>query len=115
MNAESGRSFATLTHARLRASQGDIASALRILRGILEVQPGHHEARALLAAIENRPAVVHTEPLEAAAEPVKPATAEGLSLRFREAFGVRRSGASIRRLSSWLERLNRHRGGRRVR
>ncbi len=115
MNVDSGGSFATLTHARLRASQGDVAAAVRILRVILEVQPGHHEAREFLAAIENRPAVVHDEPLEAAAEAVEPARAEDLSLRFRDALDVRRTSASIRRLSSWAERLNRHRGERHVR
>ena len=44
MTAEPGDSFATLTHARLRAAQGDVRGAARILRVILEVQPAHREA-----------------------------------------------------------------------
>ena len=111
MSADSGESFATLTHARLRAAQGDVAGAVRILRVILEVQPGHHEARGFLAEIENRLAVAHTEPLEAATETVTPATAGDLTFRFREALDAHRPDPRIRRLSSWLERMQRNRGG----
>ena len=37
VNADSGGSFATLTHARLRAAQVDVQGAVRILRVSLEV------------------------------------------------------------------------------
>ena len=115
MKADSGGSFATLTHARLRASQGDVAGAVRILRVILEVQPEHHQAREFLAEIETRRAVAHTEPLEPAAEAVTPATAGDLTHRFRDLLDARRPNPHIRRLSSWLERMERNRGGRHVR
>jgi hypothetical protein len=115
VSADSGGSFATLTHARLRASQGDVTGAVRILRVILEVQPDHHQAREFLAEIENRPAVSHREPLEPAAEAVTPATADDLTHRFRDVLDARRPNPRIRRLSSWLERVERNRGGQHVR
>jgi hypothetical protein len=107
----SGGSFATLTHARLRAAQGDVPGAVRILRVILEVQPWHHEARAFLEAIANRPAAPHSEPVPAIADEATPATAQDLALRFREALGSGLSDPRVQRLSSWLERVQRNRGG----
>ena len=47
-------SFTTLTHARLRALQGDYAAAERLLCELLERQPDHAEARALLRSIAGR-------------------------------------------------------------
>lgn len=43
--------FATLTHARLRAEQGDVAAALRIVGAILEREPDDGEARDLAASL----------------------------------------------------------------
>jgi len=115
LSADSGASFATLTHAKLRGAQGDVRGAVRILHVILEVQPGHHEARGFLAEIENRLAVTHTEPSEVAAEAIMPATVGDLTSRFRDALDTRRPSQRIRRLSSWLERTHRNRGARHVR
>jgi len=115
VSADSQESFATLTHARLRAAQGDVFGAVRILRVILEVQPGHHEARGFLAEIENRRPAAHAEPLEVAAEAVTSATAGDLTLRFREALDAPRRSPRIRRLTSWLERMQRNRGWNHVR
>lgn len=115
MNSGSGGPFATLTHAKLRAAQGDVVGAVRILRVILEVQPGHDEARRFLAEIENRLPVAHTEPHEVAAEAVTAAKAADLTLRFRNALDTRRPSLRIRRLSSWLERIQSTRGERHVR
>lgn len=114
MNASSGGSFATLTHARLRIAQGDFGGAVRILRVILSVQPEHDEARALLAEIEGRVSVRHAEPEGQPADPVKSATAGDLSGRFREAFSSPGGSAPVDRLSRWLERVRRHRGERHV-
>jgi hypothetical protein len=44
----------TMTHARLRADQGDLVGARRILRDILEGDPRNDEARALLARLGSR-------------------------------------------------------------
>lgn len=115
VNADSGASFATLTHARLRAGQGDVTGAVRILRVILEVQPGHQEARGFLTEIENLRSVVHAEPSEVVAEAVTPATAGDLALSFREALDVHPRIPRVRRLSSWLERIRRNREGHHVR
>ena len=41
----------TLTHARLRAAQGDLAAARRILRALLDVDAGNSDALALLSAL----------------------------------------------------------------
>ena len=71
---DAGGSFATLTHARLRAAQGDIAGAMRILRVILDVQPHHRDARELLGEIQDRVSVVRGEPEEHPPEPARPAT-----------------------------------------
>jgi len=106
--------FATLTHAKLRAAQGDVGGAARILRVILEVQPEHREARGLLGEIEGRAAVVHKEPAEDPAEAVLPATTEGLSRRFRDALEGPGASAPVVRLRLWLERIRRNRGARHV-
>jgi len=114
MSAEPGGPFATLTHARLRVGQGDVAGAARILRVILEVQPSHDEARRLLAEIENRATALHKEPRAEPPEAVTPATAHDLSHRFRAALDVKERGVPVDRLHSWLERMRRNRGERRV-
>lgn len=115
MSADPGASFATLTHARVRAAQGDVPGAMRILRVILQVQPGHDEAQTLLDEIENRLLVTHAEPKEAAAGPVTPAKAEDLTRRFRAALDTNPARGEIQRLRSWIERTQRNRGARRVR
>ena len=115
MSADRGESFATLTHARLRVAQGDVGGAARILRVILEVQPGHHEALKLLDELEGRVTVVHTEPEEVAAAAVVPATADDLTRRFRDALGDRLRSVPVERLVLWLGRIQRNRGARHVR
>jgi hypothetical protein len=113
MTAEPGESFATLTHARLRAAQGDVGGAARILRVILEVQPAHREARELLDEITGRTAVPHAEPAERPPTEVVPAAAGDLAGQFRKALGAsRRPRARVERLSLWLQKLQRNRGGR---
>ena len=43
--------IATVTHARVRAAQGDVAGALRVLRSLLTDSPGDPEARKLHDAL----------------------------------------------------------------
>ena len=112
MTAEPGESFATLTHARLRAAQGDVGGAVRILRVILEVQPSHREARELLDEITGRPAVPHAEPVERPAAEIVPAAAGDLAGQFRKALGANRRRVRVERLSLWLQKLQRNRGAR---
>jgi len=115
LNPNSGGSFATLTHARLRAAQGDVAGAVRILRVILTVQPDHDEARELLTSLENRVGVAHREPQGTGDAPARPATSEDLADRFRNALGAGPAHPRVERLSRWLERADRNRGPRHVR
>lgn len=115
MGPDPGASFATLTHARVRAAQGDVAGAVRILRVILQVQPGHDEARKLLDEIDHRLAVTRAEPKEAVTASVTPAKAEDLTRRFRDALDANPASVEIRRLERWMERTQRNRGARRVR
>jgi hypothetical protein len=112
MTAEPGESFATLTHARLRAAQGDIGGAARILRVILEVQPAHREARELLDEITGRVAVRHEEPAERPAAEIVPAAAGDLAGQFRDALGGNRRRIRVERLSRWLQRMQRNRATR---
>jgi len=79
---------------------------------ILEVQPGHDDARALLAEIESRTSVAHSEAVEDAAEAVTPATTGDLTARFRDVLDGRAPGPRVRRLSLWLARTQRNRGAR---
>ena len=113
MSPERSRSFATLTHARLRAAQGDFGGAARILRVILEVQPEHDEARVLLAEIEGRKAVAHSETQDGPVDAVTSATSGDLARRFRDTLGADDSRASVRLLSAWRETVQRNRGARR--
>jgi hypothetical protein len=104
--------FATLTHARVRAGQGDIAGAKRILRVILDAQPDHAEARAMLDGLSGRADVAYREPVpEPAVDPIS-AAAVDLAPRFRETLA---RGKNVERLKRWGERLHRNREKRRVR
>jgi hypothetical protein len=110
-----GGPFATLTHARLRAAQGDVDGAVRILRVILEAQPDHGEARDALDALLHRVPVAYHEPAPPAPDEARPSSAADLKDRFRAALSGGRSEGRIRRLNRWIERIRRNRGKRRVR
>ena len=72
----------TLTHARVRAGQGDLRGARRVLRGMLATSPEHAQARRLLAELS----------------PQAPGAPDGV----RDPRAAR-----IRRLRAWLGRLSR--------
>jgi hypothetical protein len=98
----------TLTHARIRAAQGDVRGARSILERLLREQPAHAEARALLRSLASLAERDHHE--EAGLEPAAPVAADPrrLAAPFRRALGRERdaAGASrIRRLERWLERV----------
>jgi hypothetical protein len=111
-------SFETLTHARLRAGQGDVSGAVRILRVLLRVDPDHSEARRLLAELQGRPTVSAAEPVASPLLEPAVASASELSGRFRAALD-RRGAPDARtrrdRLETWLVRVVARRGVRRVR
>ena len=104
--------FSTLTHARLRAEQGDVAGAKRILRVILASQPEHEEARELLAALSDRVSVSYQEPAPEAAGVTHAATTAELASRFKETLG---GNSKVERLERWLDRLQANREKPRVR
>jgi len=112
------REFATLTHARLRAQQGDVAGARRLLSAILTVEPDHLEARSLLLRLERLEGTGHAEPeAPAAAEPVGAPAAEHAP-RLRASLGPRTprdSARSALRLRAWLDGVTQRRGARGVR
>jgi len=100
-------SLETLTHARLRAAQGDHAGAEALLRRMLERDPGHAEARELLRSVEGGGAPEPEGLSEEALLPPQPGDPARLASSFREALsspeppGLRR----IRRLRAWLGRI----------
>ena len=72
----------TVTHARLRALQGDAAGAVRILKALLARRPGDPEAQALLANLPGGPSA-EPEAAEPMAPPPTPARARELADAFR--------------------------------
>jgi len=112
------RSFVTLTHARLRAEQGDVAGAMSLLKLILAVDPDNPEALVLAARLGRETVKADEDPAEAIAEAPRGARASDLAASFRISLGVSATGRArrtARRLSAWLEGVARARGERRVR
>ena len=102
----------TLTHARIRSGQGDLAGARRVLRAILKRSPDDAEARALLEHLSGRAGREATpERVEAVAAP-EAADASSLAEEFRRSLGSRHRNSDVtgrvRRLEVWLARI---RGG----
>jgi hypothetical protein len=111
--------FATITHARLRAEQGDVAGALRIVGMILDRNPDDGEARHLAMELRGRATAEQREEGDAPPAPVARARASELAERFAASIGPERpsggQGQRGGRLEAWLERIERARGVRRVR
>lgn len=107
----------TTTHAKLRAAQGDVKTARRILRAILAARPADEEAGALLATISRAADRSHSEPQDDALPPPEAARGEDLSARFREALAGRPAAAAglRRRLEDLLRRIEEVRGSGRAR
>jgi hypothetical protein len=100
----------TLTHARVRAAQGDVAGARRILVAMLARDPEDPGARRLLADLAGS---IDRDRVADADEPVAPAQPRGaadLAPQFRALLGGGRASARarIRRLERWLERVGRN-------
>lgn len=91
----------TLTHARIRAAQGDVEGARGILEEILAARPGDLEAQLLLRDVARaRGAPRAAEPAEEALPPPVPGEPALLSARFAHA-------GRATALEAWLERLRR--------
>lgn len=99
----------TLTHARIRARQGDLAGARRVLVGMLERSPEDVEARSLLEELAGR--VGRAARAERSEQlPLPEATdARALAERFRRTLGPRTRivdvSGRVRRLEAWLTRI----------
>lgn len=100
----------TLTHARLRASQGDFRVAAAIAAELLERDPGDAGARDLLVSVAARPDAAPAEADDEALEAPEGAVAGELRQRFRTALAV----DPRPRLRRWAEGVSRRRGGRRA-
>jgi hypothetical protein len=99
----------TMTHARIRAKQGDVAGARRVLKGILERSPDDPEARALLVELEGKAGrQARVEPAEPLALP-EAADARALADRFRRSLRpssrMAHVSGRVRRLEAWLTRI----------
>ena len=99
----------TMTHARIRAEQGDVAGARRVLKGILARSPEDTEARAMLDELRGKAGrQTQAEPTEALPAP-EAAEARALADRFRRSLAPATRGADVagrvRRLEAWLRRI----------
>ena len=101
--------FSTLTHARIRAGQGDRSGARRILRAILEQEPWNREAREFFDQLAGRDSPRPAAGTEKTPVPPVEATAEELASRFRQ---VLEGGVDprIERLTVWLGRISNTQG-----
>jgi hypothetical protein len=100
----------TVTHARLRAQQGDRAGALRILEAILARRPGDPAATALLRDLPGGPSP-EPEPAEAPLAPPTAAGATELAGPFRRALegdAVPPPRGPRQRLQRFLHAVSRH-------
>ena len=108
-----GHPLTTLTHARLRALQGDVIAARRILKAILDRSPDDDEARAFLAELAgrgSRPAAADVaEVAERAPERGDPGE---MAARFRRVMNGRQAGSErvVRQLEQWLDTVQRNAG-----
>jgi uncharacterized protein (DUF2267 family) len=99
-----GTLLETVTHARLRAEQGDAKGAVRILQAVLARRPGDAEARELLAKLPGGE-VPRPEPEEPVAAAPTPASAAELARTFRRT--LREPSAARRRLERFLDAVSR--------
>jgi len=106
-----------MTHARIRAAQGDVEGARRVLAAILRERPDHAQARALLQVLGGRSGGRGTDDRAPAIEVPVAGDARRLARRFRRALG-RASALPLRerilRLRRFLARVapRGHVGGR---
>lgn len=112
------KEFATLTHARLRAQQGDVAGATRLLSAILAVEPDHLEARSLLLRLERIESTRRVDPEPLHSPPPESAGAADLASGFRVSMGVATpadAASTALKLRAWLDAVAQRRGARGVR
>ncbi len=105
--AEDREPLLTVTHARLRAAQGDAAGARKILGAILKRSPGRPDALELLRSLSGKPPQSGSEPDEDVSARSDAGDPSDVIARFRsELDGSSPSAAErIRRLEEWLRKV----------
>lgn len=103
--------FETLTHARIRAAQGDLTGARRIVVAILERDPDDEAARELLAALGTRGDAPAREPDEPVLDAPTAMAPGDLRDAFRTRLGLDRELGPRERLEAWLRRVRANREG----
>jgi hypothetical protein len=100
--------LATVTHARLRAQQGDVRGARRMLEAILSRRPEDPAAIALIRELSEAVHVETREPVEPDEPAPQPARTETLADRFRDALAPKQDRRrAVARLRAILERIDR--------
>lgn len=105
--------LATVTHARIRARQGDVDGARRVLEAILSERPDHPGALDLLAELERTVAREAAPVLDPEPAPRAPAAVADLTASFRQALDATAPPPAADRravrLRRWLGRLENRR------
>ncbi|HEX6851612.1 MAG TPA: hypothetical protein VF139_09410 [Candidatus Polarisedimenticolaceae bacterium] len=103
--------FETLTHARIRAAQGDLTGARRIARAILDRDPEDSAARELLTTLGSHGDAPSREADEPVPDAPTTAAADDLRESFRARLGLAPALGPRERLTAWLERVRANRSG----
>ena len=97
----------TLTHARLRRTQGDTRGAIAILESLIDAGDEGQELVQLYLALGGDTHRAHQEPELPREETPVPASLDTLSDEFRRELGSGANSEGIRRLRRWLTRIRR--------
>ena len=95
----------TLTHARLRRSQGDVRGAVRIVEALIDSGREDDEVWQLYLALGGARHRPHSEPRTAPVEGPCAASPGDLAEAFRDALGGSAGDRRVRRLERWLGRI----------
>jgi len=109
-----GSPLSTLTHARVRAMQGDVRTARSILVCILRQDPGHVEAKKLQERLSHRDQVPGAQGWEERLPPGEPGDPSTLAREFKRVLGgtdFRPREKVAERLRWWLDRIKGNSGG----
>lgn len=101
--------FETVTHARIRAAQGDRSGARRIARAILARDPEDAAARELLEALGAGADAPSGEPEDPTPDVPVGADAAELAEGFRRSLGLEAPRDPRVSLSLWLDRVRSNR------
>ena len=95
----------TLTHARLRRSQGDVSGAIAILEAMIDAGEEGDELWRLYVALGGEAQRPHREPSLPREEAPSARDGAQLSRAFRKALGDPRADPRVARLRRWLDHI----------